>query len=809
MLVKLHRFSFARWLTAIALAAGVAVAEHSTVRAQNDEGEAEPATGADAPAVGEEDGSLYSCAKGRKKSVWVNLKPETELKDLVGWAMTFTCKNFVYSSNIASARSGKVTIIAPKQMSPSQAWRLFLVSLQTMNLTVVPKGNILEIVETARAKEQPLPVYRPGAVASTDQIVRVILRPEHVSVDDLAGTLNVLKSKDGMITPFPNAGLVVVTDYGNHIKQMVRIMNEIDQPVSSESVYLLKVQYADAVELTQKLTEIFQQQAQPAAPKAAPKRPRRGKKAAQPAPAVNQAEVDAAVPSKMIADERTNVIILLASEPAYLRVSALVRYLDVQVEGGAGRIHVYYLENGDAEEMANVLNGVISGVQPAAGGGRARGGQPGGGAPAGGGGAAGAEAFEGQVRVTADKATNSLVIVASVKDFLSLRDVIRKLDTPRRQVFIEATIFEVSLDNSRRFGFSYHGGELFEALDDDALLLGGVQHGELSSLDLTSLLGQQGFLGGAIGPLLPGAEQLLGISVPSFGVLFQALASSNDVNVLSAPHIIATDNQEAEISVGQNIPYQGAFSGLGGLGGQQGGQGGVGGFGIPNVSVQREDVALTLKITPHINESDIVRLEIDQEISDIASENFNNLGPSWTKRKLKTTVVVRDQQSVVIGGLIQDKTLSTESKVPLLGDIPIFGHLFKYSRKTKTKTNLLIIITPYVIKDDMDVQRIVERKMRERREFLRTFTTFEDMEYKPDTDYRRKRGLVDEINRGVAKVEREAELLREYEQKEIIYPSGPVEYGTGEEPVEEEAPPDGDAPEATEPEEVEMEEPAE
>ncbi len=738
-------------------------------------------------AVGEDDDAFYNCAKA-KKPVLVNFKPETELKELVDWAMSFTCKNFVYSSNIGG-RSAKVTIMTPKKMSPRQAWRVFLVAMQTMNLTVVPKGNVLEIVESPRAKEQPLPVYRSGSVASSDQIVRVVLRPEHMSIDDLGSALNALKSKDGIVSPLPNAGILVVTDYGSIIGRMVQVMKEIDQPVSSESLYIIKINYADAVEVAAKLQEIFGQQSS-AAPAPAPRstssrRSRRNRSKTPEPPKPSAAEVEAAVPSKMIADERTNVLIVVANEAAYVRVTSLVKYLDIQVEGGAGRIHVYYLDNGDAEEMANTLNGVISGIQqPSSRGGASRARQP---ARPASGATTGADAFEGQVRVTHDKATNSLVIVASVKDFLALREVIRKLDTPRRQVFIEATIFEVSLDTSRRVGFSVHGGDLQDVLDDEALLFGGVQHADLSTLDLSTVLSAKGFIGGSIGPLLPGAEQLLGVSVPSFGVLFQALANTNDVNVLSAPHIIATNNQEAEISVGQNIPFQGSFSGFGLGAGGQGGQGG--GFGIPNVSVQRQDVALTLKITPHVNGSNMVRLEIDQEISDIASENFNNLGPSWTKRTLKTTVVVRDQESVVIGGLIQDKSISSDSKVPLLGDIPILGHLFRFSRTTKQKTNLLIILTPYVIRDDGDLQRIAERKMRERREFIETYTTFDTLEYKTDIDYRRRRGVVEEINRTVLAADRERELLREFETKEIKYPEGPLEYGDDD---EDEVEPDDD-----------------
>jgi general secretion pathway protein D len=194
-------------------------------------------------------------------------------------------------------------------------------------------------------------------------------------------------------------------------------------------------------------------------------------------------------------------------------------------------------------------------------------------------------------------------------------------------------------------------------------------------------------------------------------------------------------------------------------------------------SVQRQDVALTLKITPHINASDMVRLEIDQEISDIASRNFEGLGPSWAKRAIKTTVVVRDQQSIVIGGLMSDRVTLSESKIPLLGDIPILGYLFKYSQKTKSKTNLLVLLTPYVIKDQMDIEEIVQRKVRERSEFVRAHSTFARADAGSDQqiDYRRKRGLLEEMNRTLLSIERDAAILREAEMQRDVLPDGLIE----------------------------------
>lgn len=723
---------------------------------------------------------LYSCGKARGP-VSVSFKPEVALTDLITWAMGFTCKNFVYGSGI-SGRSSQVTIIAPKKMTAQQAWSVFLVALQTMNLTVVPQGNVLTIVESAQAGTEPLPIYRRGAPPATAQLMRMVVRPEHIAADELAKAIDGIKSQHGKVVTLPSANILILTDTGNVISKMRSIIAEVDQPLTGERLYLIRVRHADATELANKLQEILGTSGgggggggggSSAAPSQPARRNRRGAEQENinvvegPSPAAGGAEINSAAPTKIISDERTNSLLLLSSEAGYLRVRSLVQRLDVAIDGGgSGRIHVYPLEHGDAEEMSSTLTAVITGAaQPTTGGGR-RG--EGGNArpPRGGTDEPGAAAFEGQVRVTHDKPTNSLVVVASVKDFFALRDVIERLDTPRRQVFIEAMIIEVQTDSGLRLGTSFHGGQL---LEDGSLVLGGLQTKDLQSINPSSLAGASGLLGGLLGPLL-NTEELLGTSIPSFGVLFQALATSSNVNVLSSPHILTTDNEEAEISVGQNIPYQSGFSNFGG------GQTGGGGFGFPVQSVQRQDVALTLKITPHINASDMVRLEIDQEISDIASPNFEGLGPSWSKRTVKTTVVVRDQQSIVIGGLMSDRITYSESKVPLVGDIPLLGYLFKYSTKQKVKTNLLILLTPYVIKGQMDIEQIVQRKTRESREFARTFSNFENIEYRPQIDYRRKRGLLEEINRASMAVERDAQLLREATQSENEMPEGLIEY---------------------------------
>jgi general secretion pathway protein D len=736
------------------------------------------------PITAEDDADLYRCKNlPRNAKFKVTLKPETDLKELVQWAMSFTCRNFIFGQGIMG-RSSKVTIIAPTEMTPAEAWNLFLVSLQTMNLTVVPKGRSLEIVESPSAKERPLPVYKGAGAPSNDQIVRVVLRPENVTVDELAQVLNSLKSRDGSITPIPSAGVIIVTDYGNVIDKMVDVLNIVDQPAEDEKIFIIKVHNADATQLAAKLNEIFGAKQGGGAPGGA--QPPRGREPTTKAPqAPRGAEAvtaASAAPSKILVDERTNSLIVIASDAAYARILALVRRLDQPGFGGDGSVHVYYLENADAEEMSNTLNSVVSGQQQQrpAGQGQARPQAQPAPAPAAGGTGAGV-AFEGTIRVTFDKPTNSLVIVSSDRDFIAMRDVIRRLDVPRRQVFVEATILEVSLDKTRRLGLSFHGGYATDVAGEDALILGGVQHSDLGTITLNPA-NFLGLAGGIRGAEIPGSKDIVGISIPSFGVMFQLLQNNNDVNVLSSPHILTTDNVPAEISVGQNIPFASQLGGstLGAAAGATGAAG-LGGFGF-GPSIQRQDVALKLKITPHVNDSDMVRLEIEQEISDIASENFGGLGPSWTKRTVKTTVVVKDQQPVVIGGLMQDKTLINQSKVPLFGDIPILGYLFKYERKTKTKTNLLIFLTPYVIKDQADIKRIFDRKMRERREFLRNYSSFtDDRSFEPDIDYTRKTGLIEDINRTVRRADEDEQMLREADaQRGGGAIDGPVEVGPAE-----------------------------
>jgi len=689
----------------------------------------------------------------RGRRIKVTLKQGSDLKDLVAWISSMTCKRFIVAETL---RAQKVTLVSPAPVTAGEAYRAFLSALEVMGLTVVPAGNYLKVVQGNWAIQSPIPTFGEGKgrVPASDEVVTQLVRVNNVDVNELLLVLNKMKSRSGDVTAYKPTNILIITDSGLNVRRMVSIIKELDVEVQGEKIWVVRLKHADAEEVNKILSQIFAQRA-----------------GSIPQVKGKGGGGDALSASKIVPDAASNSLIIVASPSAFAKIASLIKKLDVESEGADQKIHVYYLENADAEDLSNTLSGLTGGqVRTRGRGGRtpAR--------PRGAQGPSSTTLFEGDVKISPDKATNSLVIIATTKDFFSLRKVIKKLDIPRRQVFVEASIMEISLDKSRKLGFAYHGGGIAGSGDTESIIFGGVEHSEWNSL-VFNPLSLMGLAVGARGATIEGSAQLLGLpaDIPGFGVMFQALQNNNNVNVLSSPHILTTDNEEAEITVGQNIPFQGAFmgGGFGNLAGAAGasGQSSISSF-LPAVSVQRQDVALKLKLTPHVNESDMVRLELEQEVSDIASQNFNGLGPSTSKRTAKTVVVVQDQQTVVIGGLMADRIQDGVSKVPLLGDIPILGYFFKFSNKTVQKTNLLIVLTPYVIRDQSDLRRIFKRKLEERREFIERYTTFEHQDVTGDIDYRHKRGLLSEINAIGAQAEAEAKLLEEAQRETEEPPEG-------------------------------------
>jgi general secretion pathway protein D len=689
------------------------------------------------PAIDE---SLYSC-KNRTADVVVTLKPETELKDLVTWVVGFTCKEFVFDSRIVAVTK-KVNVVAPNKLTAAEAYQLFLVALSTVNLTVVPKGRVLRIVDAPTGKTQVLPVYQRGMPDATDQLIRYVLRPEHTQVDTLSRALMTFKSDAGDMQAV--GSILVITDYASKVREMLQIAKLIDVPNGTDAVYTIPVRYADASKLVAKLDPFLSQPAAAAA---------QAKPGDQPA-----------VPSKLMVDERTNTIIVAASDAAYQRVRALVERIDIPVDtDGGNAFHVVALANAKAEELAQTLTQAITGQAPtAAGGAKTNASKP----------ATpvvdnlGAS-LEGQVRVIGDKASNSLLVVSSGRDFLAIRSVIADLDQPRRQVYIEAMIVEVNLSDEWSVGASGHLGDRIGK--SGSFGVGGIENGTTSTLGLGTKEGAQALAGatGLLGALIGKTVNVLGQTVPSYAVLFQASANDSHAKILSAPSLIAVDNGKASSKIGIEVPYVKGLS-IGGL---------TGGSQVPgslNQDVERRPLLLALEIQPHITAGDMVYMDITHNAEDLGDKT--DLGPIFTKREIVTSAIVHDQQTIVIGGLMQEREIKTVNKVPLLGDVPILGYLFKSTGTTKRKSNLLILVTPYIVKDQLDLQMLKERKLREQEEFLAARASLEDMPYHPHMNYGRKRGLVEEINRSVRDVDDDVAARKALEAtKPPSVTPGPVE----------------------------------
>lgn len=681
---------------------------------------------------------------------------DADLPELIKVMGQLTGRRFIFGGKV---RNIKATIYSPQKVTVAEAYQAFLSILETNGLTVIPSGKFLKIVETPGVVTQATPIY--GTATKTvpeDRYVTRLHRLNYVTADEVANVLSHFKSRDGDITIYLPGNLLILTDTGSNIKRMMSLVEEIDVAGIGDNVWVEPIHYAGAQEIANKLAEIFDVQKGAAPP---------GANAAKGAGSQN---VDSRI-TKIVAEERTNSVIIIGTEKAYLRILELIKRLDVPMSG-EGEIHVLPLQHADAEELSKTLNDIVSnkgGAAPPA--------APGKPAPV------PTAVFEGAIRITADKSTNSLVITSSLRDYASLRNVIDKLDQSRRQVFIEAVIMDVQVNHGNKLGFSFHGG--YDGLDlsatEKGTVVGGSNAaGSPASLFFPAISDPTQLQGLALGVRSNTTISLglVGLSIPAFGVALQAVTTSADSNVLATPHIMATDNIPAEINVGDNVPLQSGtglagIPGLSGLSGTQGAGalGGLGGLGFGfNAPITRQNVGTKIKLIPHINDSNEVRLEVEEEISEVnaASGTGPNLTPTIGQRTAKTQLVVQDQQTIVIGGLVRDVTQNQETKVPVLGDIPLIGILFKQKSVTKQKRNLLLILTPYVIRDPADLRLIFERKMRERQEFLDHYFVFSDeKKWSPHIDYSRTRGLVEEIRQTYLKYDEKEKLEAQTKPKDI------------------------------------------
>jgi len=686
---------------------------------------------------------------------------KADIIDVVEQASRWTCRNFAFTEDIAR---GKISLLSKTPVSADEAYAAFLAALTANGIAIYPSGKYYRLMRLAEAKKMPIPtILEDGReVPANEQPVTKVMRLHYVDADQIRGVMSNFMSPQGADIQSIPPDILIITDIGLNVRRMERLIDSIDKPGSGDSIRVIQIQFAAAKDLAEKINQVFMssggQQGRPGRRNmiggmvAAPGGP--SAPSAPPPGAVGQpTEVSI---QKVIADDRTNKLIIIADDKSFERILDLVKQLDVP-SAGEGAIHVVFLKNASAEDMAQTLQALAQGTSARKGGGPQGPvvtvpGQPPQAAARSG--ATTADLLGGEVKVTADKTQNALVIMANGSDFTTLQRIIEKLDRPRRQVFIEAVIVEIDVNRSTDFGVSAHAAIPIKTSDGTGFIPLTSETGRVSSINPLSALSLGGFLTGMVGPVSADLKDLLGSSFPSIGVVIQALQKSSDANILSTPHVLASDNEEAEIAVGSNVPFPANAipSNLSSLASSAGSTAATTASLLSGVNlypqIQRQNVELKLKIKPQINEGDMVRLELDEQTEDIES-NDATLGPTTSKRSIKTKIVAKDQHTIVIGGLIKDKTTKSVTKIPLLGDIPILGNFFRDTQTVKSKTNLLLFLTPYIIRDESDYRRIYERKRAEQDAFSEQFYGKKGF-YQVPIDYARKAGSFSHIHKDVA-----------------------------------------------------------
>lgn len=604
---------------------------------------------------------------------------DVELPVITKFISEITGKNFIFDDKV----KGKITIIAPSKLSIDDAYSLFTSVLELKGFTVVPSGvDVYKIIPAIEAKQQGLTISTEGMPINENYIAR-LLTLKQISADDALRFLQPLVSKDGHISIFGPGNILLVIDSGLNVEKILSLVELIDKPSAAEMPEVILLKYSSADSVAKILNDGL------------------GKIKARGVPG-QQTGIEGA---SAVPDPRLNAVILFGDRGGRESMKALIALIDSPAPEAQGRINVYFLENADATELGKVLEGMLKGMQGAK--------QPAAGA-------AGAQAspFEAAsgINITADKASNALVVVASPADYQNLSQIIRQLDKRRRQVYVEAMIIEASMDKLRNLGVQWRATA---TKGGSPVAIGGF--GTIDNTTFQSILqGLQGATMGGIGNFLTvpittidssGKPVQQNLQIPGFAALFSLNDFRDTVNILSTPQILTSDNKEAEILVGENVPFISQSQTTSALGTTTSGTT----SGIVN-SIVRQDVGIILKITPQITEGDNVKLDIYQEISSVKNQSDAltvSVGPTITKRSTKTSVVVKDNQTVVIGGLMQENDEEQITKMPFLGDIPLLGYLFKTKNTTKNKTNLIVFLNPHIIKEADRLAEITKYKQKE------------------------------------------------------------------------------------------------
>ena len=573
---------------------------------------------------------------------------DVDIRVFIKFISELTGSNFVIDKRV----KGKVTIISPKKISIQEAYKVFESVLEVHGFGVVPAGDIIKIVPSRDARTKNIETrLKREAIDPEDKVVTQIISLSYANPNELKKVLAPLISKSSVILSYPPTGTLIVTDLLSNIKRLLKIIGALDIEGIEEQISVIPLERASSPDIAKSLNQIFQK-------------------------TVRQKKGTIASTIKIVADERTNTIITLASENDTSRIRQLIKLLDKDVPRGEERLRVYRLENADAEDLSKVLMNL-----PAKGSKDTKKGKT--------------PLLSKDISIVPDKATNTLIITAERDDYKVLEGVIKQLDIARPMVYIEALIMEVNVDKGFKIGAEWVGGEKFKSGGSKVYGGGFTSAGILPDPTTGAISYPPGFSLGVFGE----AINIGGVIFPNLGAVLQAYQKDQDVHILSTPQILTLDNEEAEIYVGENVPY---------LTRTEAGTA----TGSEYANYDYKDVGVTLRITPQISRERFVRLNIFQEVTKMVKEAgvTGAQTPTTLKRTTKTTVTIKDKNTIVIGGLIGDDITNTIYKTPCLGDIPGIGWFFKYKSESREKRNLFIFITPRIVENPTEAKSIYEEK---------------------------------------------------------------------------------------------------
>ena len=575
-----------------------------------------------------------------------------EIESVAAVIGQMTGRNFVLDPRV----KGTVNIVSARAVPLAAVYDIFLSALRLQGFAAVESGGVTRILPEADAKLH-LRDLAGAAPGDGDRLSTRVYQLRYESASQLLPVLRPIISPNNPIAVYAANNSLVITDYAHNLQRIARIIEAIDRPGGGEPV-VVPLRYAAAADLADTLNRILAES--PALPGGAAVAP-----------------LDPRARVFVAPDVRTNSVIVRSDNPARIaRVRAMVRELDVPT-GASGNIHVVYLKNAEAARVAETLRAILTGETPST-------------SPL-------PVAAPQQVQtqnakssmVQADPASNAIIIQAPDAIFANLKAVIDKLDVRRAQVYVEALVVEVTADKAAEFGIQWQSIRDLGA--NETRPIGGtnfgVPGGGTNILDAARNLGSVG-PGLNIG-LVRGQVNIPGLgTITNLSVLARALESDAKANILSTPNLLTLDNEEAKIVVGQNVPF---------ITGQYA-QTGSATTATPFQTIERRDVGLTLRIRPQISEGGAVRLQIYQEVSSV-QDRLNPAGIITNKRSIESTVLVDNGEIVALGGLVQDGTDTAVEKVPVLGDIPLLGLLFRYETRRQTKTNLMVFLRPIVVRD--------------------------------------------------------------------------------------------------------------